>query len=311
VADLAIIVISTNESEWLPPCLESIEEHAGGADIDVVVVDNESTDGTRELVERRFPKARVVRCTNHGFGHANNRGLDTVTAPFVLFLNPDTEIQAGTFGQLLDELTERPQVGLVGVRHVTGDGELFPTIRRFPTLSRMFGEALASERFPVRADWLGERELDDAAYDREQEIDWTTGAYLLARKSVLDSVGAFDERFFLFAEEVDLCLRIKRAGWQIRHLPSMTIVHHADKAGWNPRMTAQGAYARKQYFEKNFGSVESRVALAALLLRHGLRALVGGRGSAPRKAASRLALRTLLGLAPPPFQGRQLTPRPT
>src|SRR2546430_503845 len=91
-ADVAIIIVSTNEAKWLEPCLSTVFAHAGGAELDVVVVDNESTDGTRELVETRFPKARVVASENKGFAHANNRGAMTCTARYVLFLNPDTEI---------------------------------------------------------------------------------------------------------------------------------------------------------------------------------------------------------------------------
>ena len=106
-ADLAVIIVSTNEANWLRGGLPSVFEHAGDAKIDVVVVDNSSTDGTRELVESEFPDARVVASENLGFGHANNRGVMTCDAPYVLFLNPDTEILAGTFGELLAAMEER------------------------------------------------------------------------------------------------------------------------------------------------------------------------------------------------------------
>src|SRR5207302_231601 len=112
--DLAVIVISTNEAQWLRPCLSSVFAHAGEISVDVVVADNQSTDGTRELVEGEFPGARVVTCENRGFAHANNRGLETTDARYVLFLNPDTEVLAGTFAEVLDELDRRPELGLVG-----------------------------------------------------------------------------------------------------------------------------------------------------------------------------------------------------
>src|SRR4051794_22066215 len=97
-ADLAIIVVSTNEAHWLTACLSTVFAHAGSARLDVVVVENDCTDGTRELVETAFPAARVVASANHGFAHANNRGAMTCEARYVLFLNPDTEIVDGTFG---------------------------------------------------------------------------------------------------------------------------------------------------------------------------------------------------------------------
>src|SRR5689334_17970602 len=93
--DLAIVIISTNEARWLEPCLRSVFDHAGGTSLDVIVVDNASTDGTREVVESLFPRARVVSSANHGFGHANNRGALTSSARYVLFLNPDTEVVTG------------------------------------------------------------------------------------------------------------------------------------------------------------------------------------------------------------------------
>ncbi len=302
--ELGIVVVSTNEAHWLRPCLTSVYEHAGDIELDVMVVDNESTDGTRELVESEFPEARVIASENRGFSHANNRGLFATSAPHLLFLNPDTEIREGTFESLVRELRDRPEVGLVGVREVTPDGNVFPTIRRFPTPTRHWFEALAAERFPFRASWLGERELDMSLYDRDVACDWVLGAFMLARREALESAGYLDERFFLYSEEIDLCLRIRNAGWDIRHLPTMTILHHAQKAGHNARLTAQAAYARRQYMNKHFGFVRRTSGIAALYARHGIRAVGPGRNSAlagERRAASRTALRVLMGIERPPF----------
>jgi hypothetical protein len=127
------------------------------------------------------------------------------------------------------------------------EAELFPTIRRFPNAVRAVFEALGSERSPFRASWLGERELDLGRYEHEIACDWTSGSFLLVRREALESAGLFDERFFIYSEETDLCLRIKAAGWEIRHLPTMTILHHAQKAGANPKMEAQLAFAGLQY----------------------------------------------------------------
>jgi N-acetylglucosaminyl-diphospho-decaprenol L-rhamnosyltransferase len=225
-ADLAVIIVSTNDAHWLTPCLRTLYEHAGTARLDVVVVDNNPADGTRALVEERFPLARVVTCPNRGFAHANNRGFMTTSARYVLFLNPDTEVVSGTFGALVETLDRRPEVGLVGVRQLTGEGALYPTLRRFPNAMRALGEALGSESWPVTPAWLSERDLDLRHYEEERPCEWMTGAFMFARRDALLSAGLLDERFFLFAEEPDLCLRIRRAGWDVRHLPTMTITHH-------------------------------------------------------------------------------------
>jgi N-acetylglucosaminyl-diphospho-decaprenol L-rhamnosyltransferase len=303
VADVAIIIVSTNEAHWLGPNLSSIFARAGECDLDVVVVDNGSTDGTRELVESRFPRARVVDSVNRGFAHANNRGAMTAAARYVLFLNPDTEIVDGTFAGLVSALDARPDVGLAGVRQLTADGTLWPTIRYFPSVTRALGEALCSERWPWRSRWAGERELDLGRYDEEVDCDWTSGSFMFARREALLSGGLMDERFFIYSEEPDLCLRIKGAGWSVRHMPQLTIVHHAGKGGVRPRMIAQDAYTRRQYARKHFPAPQRALYLVAVAARHAVRAVGRSRSddAARRREAARLALRTLLGHVEPPF----------
>lgn len=295
------VIVSYNSSRTLRRCVESLLEQPA---VHVIVVDNDSTDGTRELVESEFPGARVITCRNRGFSHANNRGLMAATSPYVLFLNPDTEIVEGTFADLLARLAERPGVGLVGVKQLTADGVLYPTIRRFPTLVRMFFEAIAGERLPWRASWLGERELDPAAYERETPCDWTSGSFMLARREAIESAGYLDERFFIYSEETDLCLRIVRSGWQIYHFPYLSIIHHAGKGGTSPRMASQEAFARRQYLAKHHGPVHTAAGVGLLALRYALRAVAGGRDkeiNQARRAASRRAIATLFGLEAPPF----------
>jgi GT2 family glycosyltransferase len=205
----------------------------------------------------------------------------------------------GTFGELVEALDERPDVGLAGVRQVARDGTLWPSIRYFPSVSRAVSDALASERWPHAWRWGGERELDRSLYDREVECDWTSGSFMLTRCDALFAAGHLDERFFIYSEEPDLCLRIKRAGWRVLHLPAMTIIHHAGKGGVRPKMVAQDVYTRRQYAEKHFGRSYRTAYLAAVGARHLIRAAAAS--AADRRAAARLALRTLTGRAAPPF----------
>jgi N-acetylglucosaminyl-diphospho-decaprenol L-rhamnosyltransferase len=300
--DIAIIVVSTNEAQWLRPCLRSVFGSIGDVRADVIVVDNESHDGTADLVEEEFQAARVVRCRNHGFSHANNRALMTCDARYVLFLNPDTEVLEGTFGDLIHAMDARPTVGLIGVRQVNADGCLDPTIRRFPNALRALGDALAAERFPRRPLWLGERQLDPAVYAREVACDWTTGSFMLARREAIESAGFLDERFFMYSDETDLCRRIKTAGWEVRHLPLMTIVHHAGKAGVKPSIESLNAYTRIVYARKHFSPVHRTLYSGAVLLRHLLRSVYAGSGESGRrlKDANRRVVATLLGRAPVP-----------
>ncbi len=304
MVDLAIIVVSANDAHWLENCLRSVFDRAGDASIEVIVVENGCTDGTRELVAALFPQVRVLSQANRGFAAGNNRGLEQACARYLLLLNPDTEVVEGTFGELVRILDARAHVGVVGVRQIQADGTLCRSIHRFPSVTRAVGDAFSSERWPVRPAWACEREVHDRAYAHESECDWPTGSFLLVRREALLSAGLLDERFFLYCEEPDLCLRVKRAGWQVRHIPQMTIIHHAGKGGVRPRMLAQEAYSRKLYARKHFGAGRRQMYFAALAARYLIRAASphrGGSDASARRAAAKLAFLTLAGRSAPPF----------
>ena len=300
---LAIIVVSHNSARWLPACLSSVYERAGELELDLVVVDSGSTDDTAELVRRDFPGVRIVETENRGFAAANNRGLEIVDADWVLFLNPDTRILSGSLEELISLLQARPTVGLAGVRQIDENGVMDPTMRRFPNAVRSLSVSLGGERLPLRASWLGERVLDLDLYNRETACDWTVGSFMLLRRAALDDVGAMDEQFFLYCEETDLCLRTHEAGWDVVHLPQMTILHQSSTTGSDERLSAQMAFARRQYMTKHFSTAHRTAATLALGLGYALRSVRPGRDpeARRRRASARSALGTLLGLAPPPF----------
>jgi GT2 family glycosyltransferase len=310
--DLAVIVVSANDARWLDACLSSVYAHAGQLELEVFVVANGCTDGTGELVRSRFPRAHVLESPNLGFAHGNNRALELTRARYALLLNPDTEILSGTLADLLAELDAQPCVGIAGVRQVDAEGALLPTIRRFPSAARALGEALGSERWPLHPAWSGERVLDLAAYESEGDCDWVVGSFLLARREALLGAGLLDERFFLYCEEPDLCLRVVRAGWRVRHLPRMTVRHHAGKGGVRPRMLAQETFARRQYARKHFGPAHRGLYLGALGVRHALRAALAweSTGTASLRALQTLGPRPRAPFLAPPPTACKSAPRP-
>jgi N-acetylglucosaminyl-diphospho-decaprenol L-rhamnosyltransferase len=299
--DIAVIVVSYNSARWVRPCLDSVFAHLGGLRADVVVVDAESRDGTTDVVAD-FPDARVLRCRNGGFAYANNRGLMTCDARYVLFLNPDTEILHGSLSDLVHGMDARPSVGLVGVRQVDIEGRLDMTIRRFPNALRGLGDAVSAEHLPGRPHWLGERELDRGAYDREVDCDWTSGSFMLARREAIESAGFLDERFFMYSEETDLCRRISSAGWELRHVPWMTIRHYGAEVDVDPKIESLCAYNRVVYARKHFSPIHRVLYFGTVLLRHWLRFafMGGGETGRRRRWANRAALSTLLGRSPVP-----------
>ncbi|HZR95640.1 MAG TPA: glycosyltransferase family 2 protein [Gaiellaceae bacterium] len=309
--DLAVILVSHSQAAWLRPCLQSVFASAGTATIDVVVVSN-GDDGSAEIVEGEFPAVRSLRTENRGFAHANNVGLASTDARYVLFLNVDTEVLEGTFGDLVAALDARAEVGVAGVRQVDGAGAVAPTIRRFPSPVRSLAEAFGAERFPIRARWLGERELDRRAYASERSCDWVSGSFLVVRRAVLEDVGSLDDRFFLYSEEPDLCLRARERGWDVRYLPVMTIVHHHEDTPLTPILAAQDAFARLQFARKHFAAVTRVAYRASLGVGYAIRAVSPGSGRAARRRSARSALRVVLGRAGSPFAtegGRSLGPR--
>ena len=301
-ADLAVIVVSHNSAGWLAPCLSSVYANSGSLELDVVVVDSGSTDDTVDLVRRDFPGVRVLRTENRGFAAANNRGLEVVDAEWVLFLNPDTKILSGTLDELVSLLGARPTVGLAGVRQVDEHGVLDPTMRRFPNAVRSLFVSLGADRLPFHASWLGERVLDVSLYDRETLCDWTSGSLMLARRAAIDGIGQMDERFFLYCEETDFCLRMRQAGWSVVHLPQMTIFHQSSTK-LDESLSRQMAFARRQYMAKHFAPGHQVAGTLAVALGYAIRSISPGRGPDDhrRRASACSALATLLGLAPPPF----------
>jgi N-acetylglucosaminyl-diphospho-decaprenol L-rhamnosyltransferase len=285
--DVCVIIVSHNGKRWLDGALESLFASAGELDLDVVVVDNGSDDSAA-YVEERFPRVRTISCANRGFGAANNVALETVDSRYALFLNPDTEFLGGSLEDLVAALDRRPEIGLAGVRQVGAAGALAPSMRRFPSTANMLAEAVAIERIPVLRRFLGERVVSSAAYDQEARCDWTSGSFMLVRAEALRETGGFDERFFLFSEETDLCRRLQDAGWRVAHLPLVTIRHFESERSATARMEAQSAYARLQFARKHF----RRVTLyrLAMVLRYALRA---------RRATGRAALEAVLKEEPP------------
>ena len=239
-ARVTAVVVSYNTREELRRCLASIRAHAG-LPCDVVVVDNASADGSADMVHTEFPEARLVRNReNVGFSRANNQGLREATAPCVLILNSDAELTPGALPALAALLATRPRLGAVGPRTLSPDG----------TVQVSFGPALTPlSEWRQRRLVRGVKRHDPTALadataraDVEQEPDWLSGSCLLARRDALDAVGGFDEGFFLYEEDADLCLRLRRAGWGILFTPAAQVVHHLGRS-----MEADPARARLEY----------------------------------------------------------------
>jgi N-acetylglucosaminyl-diphospho-decaprenol L-rhamnosyltransferase len=257
---VTVVVVSYNTREELRRCLASVRAHAG-VSCQVVVVDNASTDGSADAVTSEFPEAQVIRNReNLGFSRANNQAIRNATAPYVLILNSDAELLPGALPTLAARLDTKPRLGAVGPRIVGPDG----------TVEVSFGPELR----PL-AEWRqrrlvrGVKRRRPAALRRaearaaeEHEPAWVSAACLLARKQALDAIGGFDEGYFLYEEDVDLCLRLRHAGWDVLFTPAAGAVHHIGRS-----MRADPGRARLEYHRSHlrFYRKHNGAALAAAL----------------------------------------------
>lgn len=323
--DLSVIVVTHDGRRLALATLQSATQAVGDLAVEWHVVDSGSTDGTPEAIARSWPSIALTRVTNVGFAAASNVALRTARGRYVLLLNPDVEIVSGTFAGLVRALDARPEVGLASVVQRAPGGALIPSICRDPSPARQLGEALGASRLRLLRG-LQEPKLDAGAYEAEHSADWLLGALLIVRRETLAVVGGLDERFFLYSEETDWCRRVRVAGWDVRHLPLMTIVHHAGRSE-RPDLFAQRTHSKLVFARKHLSRV-SRVAFrAALTLRHALRTGVLAPLAAVRPArrarfhAEAAALGIVLGLRGPSWApsvpsgtertaiGRPATPR--
>jgi len=235
--DLSIIIVSWNVRPLLERCLRSISQSMGGAPAgdapryEVIVVDNGSADGSPDMLRATFPWARLLaNSDNRGFAAANNQGLHIAQGRYLMLLNPDTEVVGGGLPAMLQYMDEHPDIGLLGPQLVYPDGAIQPSRRRFPTYATGFIESTAAQRWWPAHPLLRRYYMQDMPDDQVQDVDWLVGACLLLRRQAYEQVGDFDERYFMYSEELDYAYRLRRAGWRAVYLPAARVVHHEGRS---------------------------------------------------------------------------------
>ncbi len=226
--DLSIVIVSYNVRYDLLNCLASIEAWLAETDkqVEVIVVDNASHDGSPDSVRRRFPDTRIIELdVNAGFAAANNRGVESARGRFIAFLNPDTTVVGNAFGLMMRHLIDNRDVGVTGPRIQYPDGSTQSTRRRFPTMRTGFVESTIVQQYWQDNAILRRYYVSDRSNDETQDVDWLVGACLVTRRETLEAAGLFDERFFMYSEEIEWCHRVREAGWRVVYLPSASIVH--------------------------------------------------------------------------------------
>ncbi len=226
VMDFIIVIVSWNTKALLRSCLASVfrELETLSERAEVFVVDNNSADGSAEMVRQEFPEVQLIaNQKNLGFGAANNQVLLHQESPFYLILNPDAEVLPGAFSKLLSFIKDHPQAGIVAPQLLNTDLTIQRSCRSFPTIAGMTATLLGLKK---ASNYLM------LGFDHQQarQVDQPEGACLLVRGEIIKKLGAFDERFFMLFEEVDWCYRIKQAGYEIWFYPEAKVIHHYGQA---------------------------------------------------------------------------------
>jgi len=220
--DLSVIILSYKSKEHLRELLPSVFASTKKYSYEVIIVDNDSQDGTAEGIESllpSIPNLKLIKNKNNGFSAGNNLGIKNALGKYILLLNPDTKVQPDTFEAMLDMMENRPEVGISGCKIIKPDGKLdLACRRRFPNPWNSF----------KRLFLLNNKDYNytDISEDQEMEVDSVVGAFLLIRKSLIDKIGLLDESFFMYGEDLDWCWRCKEAGLKVWYYPKTFITHY-------------------------------------------------------------------------------------
>lgn len=229
--ELTIVIVSWNTEELLKKCLESIFKHQGDLKLEIIVVDNASSDNTVEIVKENFPQVQIIpNINNLGFAAANNIGLLRSKGDFILFLNPDTVILRNALKKMVEFMKHNYKIGIAGCKHLNPNWTFQSSVRRFPTAFALFFVFIKLYKiFPFIPPvyYYLAKDLNNKIV---QPVDQVAGSFLMVRRQTLEEIGPFDERFFIWFEEVDLCKRAKDAGWQVWYNPEAEIIHHGGES---------------------------------------------------------------------------------
>ena len=272
VAEVAVVIVTYTSAADIDSLLVSLRQEAWATVIRVLVADNDSADDTLDIVHRHSDVVALSTGGNLGYAAGINAAAARLgDASHVLVLNPDLVVDPGAIRAMLDRIS-RSGAGAVVPRVLDDDASTYESLRRDPTLARAIGDALFGSRFTRRPGWLSEIDYGRARYSTAHTADWATGAALLVRRDVADQVGLWDERFFLYSEEVDYFRRVRDHGDTVWFEPDAVVRHSQGGSGTSPALTALMAVNRVRYVEKRHSSGYAALYRLAVILHSLLRA---------------------------------------
>lgn len=276
--DARIGIVSWQTGELLDRCLAALPAALDKLDVEVVVVDNASTDGSVEIARAHGARV-IVNAENIGYARAMNQALAGAEAPFLVALNPDTVAAPGSLAVLIEVLSADPSLALVAPRLLNPDGTLQPSVHRFPSirLALVMGLAPMAIRRGTLGEWFWLEGY--AKHDRSASIDWAIGAvHAIRRTALTDPDHAYSERRFMYAEDMDLCWRLWHEGWRVAFEPSAEVVHVGNAAGsqaFGPKVDDVRVAADHDWYVERNGAPEARMWSIANMLGFGVKSAIG------------------------------------
>ncbi|MGH2740467.1 MAG: glycosyltransferase family 2 protein [Actinomycetota bacterium] len=250
---LAVVVVNYNAGDYLARCIGSIYRSASDLELDVVVIDNASRDGSTDRAKIAYPTVRVLENpVNRGFAAAANQGIRATTAPYIFLLNPDAEITGGMLGAFVKLADDRPRAGAVGPLVRNPDGSVQPSARKVPGILESLVHAFVGPAWPNNP-FTRSYTLSDWDRTTEREVEWLSGSAVLLRRAAVEEIGLYDEGFFMYVEDVDLCTRLRAAGWQVVFSPELEVTHviGVSARGQTRRMAREHSRSIYRYFAKH------------------------------------------------------------
>ncbi len=267
--DLSIVILNWNVRDLLKRCVASLRSDRYA--LEIIVVDNASVDGSMAMVREAYPHVTLIaNAENRGFTGGNNQGIAASHGRHVMVLNPDTEVLGDALERLVLYLDEHPAVGAIGPQLLNPDHSVQSSRRRFPTRTVAYFESTWLQGIaPKRI--LTHYYMDDVPPDHTHEVDWLNGACTVFRRDVIDRVGVYDaQNFFMYSEELDLCRRVKEAGWKIVYLPEAQVIHYVGKSS-DQAVAARHIYfqtSKVHYFRKWYGARQANLLRMFLLSQY-------------------------------------------
>ena len=277
--DISIIVVTWNAKKFVEECFGSIREETHGLSAEVIVVDNASTDGTADMIAERFPEVKLIRSSeNLGFPRGNVVAIEaSQPSKYVCLVNPDVRVLPGCFRKLMEYMEKNPKVGVVGPLTRNPDGTIQRSCMRSPNVWTAWCRALAIDRTILgRLPLFGGNNMLDFAHDHTRTVDVLNGAFLLIRRTAMDEVGLIDDRYFMYGDDIDWCLRFRKAGWPVAFDAEAEAIHHG--GGTTARAPVyfyvEMQKANLQYWEKHHSRPAQIAFLASLWVHESSRYLI-------------------------------------